>query len=63
MDKTLVLMGVVAMIIGVGFGAFGLVDYSEKIFWQSAAIWTVGGITLILGLTVFAKEEGFLEGR
>ncbi|WP_182132989.1 hypothetical protein [Nitrosopumilus sp. b1] len=62
MDKKLVLMGIALMAIGIGFGAAGIVDVQVE-FWQGASIWTVGGIAMISGITIFNKEEGFLAGK
>ncbi len=51
------------MIIGIGFGIFGLIEGTNDQFYPSIGIWSVGAVALILGLTVLAKEEGFLPGR
>ncbi len=63
MDKKVVTMGIVTMIIGIGFGIFGLIEGTNDQFYPSIGIWSVGAVALILGLTVLAKEEGFLPGR
>jgi len=52
MEKNLVLMGIALMVIGIGFGAVGLVGFQVE-FWQSASIWTVGGIAMVSGITIF----------
>jgi hypothetical protein len=58
MNKTLVIMGISAMIIGIGFGAFGLVDQTvNNAFAMCAVIWTFGAIATVLGLSLF-EEEG-----
>lgn len=63
MDKKVVIMGIATMIIGISFGIFGLIQGTNDQFYTSIGIWAVGAVALILGLTVLAKEEGFLAGR
>ena len=64
MDKFLVALGIGVMLIGIGFGAAAFGDpNSEGMFFHGAAVWVVGGISTVLGLTIFSKEEGFLTGR
>ena len=61
MNKTLVIMGMASMFIGIGFGVAELVSPSvSDTFLASATIWTIGAIALILGLTLFEKE-GFVS--
>ena len=57
MNKTLVIMGVSAMMIGVGFGLFGLIDQTiENAFVMSTIVWVFGAIATVLGLSLFEKE-------
>ncbi|QLH07071.1 hypothetical protein [Nitrosopumilus ureiphilus] len=57
MNKTLVIMGVDSMIIGIGFGVAELISPSvSDTFLASALIWTIGAIATVLGLTLFEKE-------
>ena len=57
MNKTLVIVGVISMIIGMGFGVAELIISSvSDTFLASAFIWTVGAIATVLGLTIFEKE-------
>lgn len=56
MEKLLVLMGSILILIGIAFVAFGFIESPMDLFWMGTAIWTVGSITLVLGLTIFTKE-------
>ena len=57
MDKTLTLMGIGAILIGIGFGVYDFLDGVDNMFYRAAGVWTVGAITLVLGRTLFDKEE------
>jgi hypothetical protein len=58
MSKVLVILGIVTLIIGIGFGVGGLLDPEMKnVFPVSAVIWTIGTIALGLGLKMLEKEE------
>jgi len=57
-------MGFATMIIGIGFGIGELVHPDiENAFPVSAGIWTLGGISTIMGLTLFEKEGSWSEIR
>ncbi|NND85799.1 MAG: hypothetical protein HKM23_00400 [Nitrosopumilus sp.] len=57
MSKTLLLMGIVTMIIGIGFGVAELINPDvNDTFFSSVIIWTVGAIATGLGLKMYEKE-------
>lgn len=58
MSQVLVILGIVTLIIGIGFGLGGLLDSEmENVFPVSATIWTVGALALGLGIKMLEKEE------
>lgn len=63
MDKSLVLMGMGAMIIGVCFVFSAFYEPESSRFYMGSGVWVIGGISLILGLTVFSKEKWFYSLR
>lgn len=61
MSKTLLLMGAVTMIIGIGFGTAELINHDvNDTFFTSLIIWTVGAIATGLGLKM-SEREGILQ--
>lgn len=61
MSKTLLLMGVVTMIIGIGFGVAELINPDvNDTFLASIVIWTVGAVATGLGFRM-SEREGILQ--
>lgn len=59
MNKTLIVMGISAIVIGIGFGVFGLIEQTfDNAFAMSAVIWTFGAVAMVLGLSTLFEKEG-----
>lgn len=56
MDKIIVMLGIGATLIGIGFGFAEFINPESDLFFMSAFIWTVGGIATILGLSKLADD-------
>ena len=62
MDKTLMAIGISVMLIGIAFGIASFFNPSSNgWFYMGCVLWTLGGITSILGLTILAKEKWFFS--
>ncbi len=59
MDKQMVIIGAITIAIGLTFLGYNFLDPTDEQFLIGTAIWAVGQVALILGLTVFRREEGF----
>ncbi len=64
MEKTLVVMGVITMLIGIGFVGAGIIfPDMESNFVMGSVIWTIGGVSAVLGKTVFERDSKLEEFR